>query len=377
MQNLDRLQGLESAGNESLYMQKKNILITGGAGFVGSSIAIHIKRKYPGYSIICLDNLKRRGSELNIPRLNSHDIRFIHGDIRNREDFYPCETGLTTIIDASAEPSVLAGLNNSPDYLINTNLTGTVNCLYLSAKTKADFIFISTSRVYPIETIEKIAFSEDSTRFQLSEQQEITGVSGNGIAENFPIEGFRSLYGATKLSSEFLIREFNQFCGIRTVINRCGVLTGPWQMGKADQGVIVLWVARHFWKKDLGYFGYGGKGKQVRDILHIKDLCGLIDFQIHHMEKLNGSLFNVGGGQEISVSLYELTLLCQKVTGNKVGIEEVKEDRQADIRIYISDNSKVKASTGWSPVTLVEEIVTDVYHWIKENEILLKPILLG
>src|SRR5271169_6786377 len=103
-------------------MQEKRILITGGAGFVGSSIALYIKKKFPGYSIICMDNLKRRGSELNIPRLTGHEIEFIHGDIRNREDFYSLETGLTTIIDASAEPSVLAGLNNSPDYLINTNL---------------------------------------------------------------------------------------------------------------------------------------------------------------------------------------------------------------------------------------------------------------
>ncbi|MHA4808695.1 NAD-dependent epimerase/dehydratase family protein [Flavitalea flava] len=358
-------------------MENKNILITGGAGFVGSSIAIYIKKKYPHYSITCLDNLKRRGSELNIPRLSNMDIRFVHGDIRNREDFYPCENGLTTIIEASAEPSVLAGIDNAPDYLINTNLMGTVNCLYLAAKTKADFIFISTSRVYPIEHIEKISFSEEATRFIMTEDQVIKGVSRKGIAEDFPIEGFRSLYGATKLSSEFLIREFNQFYNIRTVINRCGVLTGPWQMGKVDQGVVVLWVARHFWAKELGYFGYGGKGKQVRDILHVNDLCKLIDFQVHHMDKLNGRLFNVGGGEKISISLRELTGICQKVTGNKVKINEIEEDRQADIRIYISDNSLVNATTDWSPVVSVEDIVVDIYHWIKENEAILKPILIG
>ena len=125
-------------------MQKK-ILITGGAGFVGSSLAIKIKMKYPGYNIFCLDNLKRRGSELNISRLNEAGIKFIHGDIRNREDFQPFESDITTIIEASAEPSVLAGINSSPDYLINTNLLGTINCLYLAAKLKADFLFISTS----------------------------------------------------------------------------------------------------------------------------------------------------------------------------------------------------------------------------------------
>lgn len=356
-------------------MQKK-ILITGGAGFVGSSLAISIKKKYPGYSIFCLDNLKRRGSELNISRLAAHDITFIHGDIRNREDLYSCEKDLTTIIEASAEPSILAGLNSQPDYLINTNLMGTVNCLYFAAKLKADFIFISTSRVYPIEAIDKILFEETDDRFVISEHQDLKGLSANGISEDFPIEGFRSLYGATKLSSEFLIQEFNKFYNIRTIINRCGVITGPWQMGKVDQGVIVLWVARHFWKTDLAYFGYGGKGKQVRDILHVNDLCSLIDYQLHNMDNLNGKLFNVGGGREISVSLKELTAICQKVTGNTVNIKEVKEDREADIRIYISNNSRVTAATGWTPSFSVENIVIDIYDWIKTNESLLKPILI-
>jgi CDP-paratose 2-epimerase len=356
---------------------QKNILVTGGAGFVGSSLAIGIKKKYPHYTVTCLDNLKRRGSELNISRLAAHDIKFVHGDIRNREDFYPVEAGLTTIIEASAEPSVLAGVDSAPDYLINTNLVGTVNCLYLAAKLKADFIFISTSRVYPIEAINESAFTENETRFVLSAQQPIKGLSTEGLSEDFPIDGFRSLYGATKLSSEFLIKEFNKFYNIRTIINRCGVLTGPWQMGKVDQGVIVLWVARHFWKKKLGYFGYGGKGKQVRDILHIDDFCRLIDFQLHNMDALNGRLFNVGGGREISVSLKELTAICQRVTGNTVEIEEISEDRQADIRIYITDNSLLHATTGWRPVVSVEQIVLDIYHWIIENEAALKPILIG
>lgn len=360
-------------------MENKKILITGGAGFVGSSIAIHLRKKYPAYSITCLDNLKRRGSELNIPRLGSAGIAFLHGDIRNREDLYPLEAagGLSAIIEASAEPSVLAGLDNAPDYLVNTNLMGTINCLYLAAKTKADFLFLSTSRVYPIESIEKMKFTEKETRFHLAENQEIAGASEKGIAEGFPIAGYRSLYGATKLSSELLIAEFNQFFSLRTVINRFGVLTGPWQMGKVDQGVVVLWVARHYFKKELSYFGYGGQGKQVRDVLHIEDCCRLIDHQLHHMDEMNGRLFNVGGGMEISVSLQELTVLCQKVTGNTVPIHEVPDQRAADIRIYLTDNSAIAAATGWKPGLTPEAIVRDIYQWIKENEALLKPILIG
>jgi CDP-paratose 2-epimerase len=356
---------------------EKNILITGGAGFVGSGIAFHLKQQYPQYSVTCLDNLKRRGSELNISRLTAKGIRFVHGDIRNREDLYPFETGITTLIEASAEPSVLAGIENAPDYLINTNLMGTVNCLYTAAKAKADLIFISTSRVYPIAAIDQILFSENDSRFVISERQDLSGVTPNGISEDFQLEGFRSLYGATKLSSEYLIREFNQFYHIRTVINRCGVITGPWQMGKVDQGVVVLWIARHYWQKELAYFGYGGEGRQVRDILHIDDLCRLIDYQVHHMDEMNGRLFNAGGGTEISVSLKELTAICEEVTGNRIPIKKVTEDRQADIRIYITDNSKVTAATGWKPEITVKQIVKDIFNWIKDNESLLRPILIG
>jgi CDP-paratose 2-epimerase len=353
------------------------ILITGGAGFVGSSLALNLRKSRPDDTIICLDNLKRRGSELNLPRLSEAGVQFVHGDIRNREDLDNAGSGITTIIEASAEPSVLAGINSTPDYLINTNLNGTINCLYLAAKEKADFIFLSTSRVYPISQIEKIAFTEEKTRFRMNDEQVIPGASSKGISEQFPIDGFRSLYGATKLSSEFLIREFNQYYGIRTIINRCGVLTGPWQMGKADQGVIVLWVARHYFKKELGYFGYGGTGKQVRDLLHVDDLYWLIDYQLDHMNDLNGGLFNVGGGPDISVSLQELTEICRRVTGHSVPIAEVKEDRQADIRLYLTDNSAVTAATGWKPSISVEDTVVSIFDWIKKNEKILKPILIG
>ncbi len=351
------------------------IVITGGCGFVGSSIAISIKKKYPSYEIIAFDNLKRRGSELNIPRLKAEGIQFVHGDIRNREDFDVLGDKIDLILEASAEPSVLAGINSTPDYLVNTNLAGTINCLYLAQKNKANFIFLSTSRIYPIENIEKAAFTEKETRFALTEKQTLPGISENGIAEAFPLDGYRSLYGATKLASELMIHEFNHFYGIKTVINRCGVLTGPWQMGKVDQGVMVLWVARHFWKKNLSYIGYGGTGKQVRDVLHVDDLFRLVDYQIHNIDKVNGEIYNVGGGNEISVSLQELTRLCEKVSGNKISIQEVSENRQADIRIYITDNQKVTSATGWKPEISVEKIVGDIYTWIKDNEKQLSDIL--
>ncbi len=343
------------------------ILITGGAGFVGSTLALSLKNKYPSYEITCLDNLKRKGSELNVSRLGKFGVTFVHGDIRCKEDFDALPI-VDVVIEASAEPSVLAGLDGTPDYLVNTNLNGTINCLNYAKKCKANFVFLSTSRVYPIKTIEKLNYEEGSTRFVLADDQPVVGVSKQGISEDFPLAGARSLYGATKLASELMIQEYNEFYGMKTVINRCGVITGPWQMGKVDQGVMVLWVAKHFWKQPLSYIGYGGTGKQTRDMLHINDLFRLIDLQIHDIDSVNGEILNAGGGIESSASLQELTAICQEVTGNTIAINQVAENRAADIRLYITDNTKITKLTGWKPVLGMKEIVQDIYHWIKENE---------
>lgn len=351
-----------------------NILITGGAGFVGSNLALLFKQNYPSYQITCLDNLKRRGSELNLPRLSQHGIKFIHGDIRCKEDLYEIKD-IDFIIDASAEPSVMAGITSPVEQVYNNNLTGTVNCLELAKRLNAGFIFLSTSRVYPIKTLEGLNFDEKDTRFVLSDSQPLKGVSSKGIAEDFPLEGSRSFYGATKLASELMINEYQALAGVKTVINRCGVITGPWQMGKVDQGVVVLWMAKHFWKQKLAYIGYGGHGKQTRDILHVRDLYNLVDWEIHHIDQINGETLNAGGGNEVSVSLLELTQLCQDLTGNKIQIDRVAETRAADIKLYVTDNTLITQKTGWKPQIGPAQIMSEIFDWMKDNSSALEAIL--
>jgi len=351
-----------------------NILITGGCGFVGSHLAIALKTKYPGYTVIALDNLKRRGSELNIPRLKEAGIQFVHGDIRNKSDFDSLSE-INTVIDAAAEPSVQSGLDGSTDYLIDTNLNGTINTLNFARKHGADFIFLSTSRVYPIERIGEINFTENGTRFVVSEKQPLAGITPKGISERFPLDGYRSLYGSTKLAGELIMQEYQALLGLRGVINRCGVITGPHQMGKVDQGVVVLWMARHFWKKNLRYTGYGGTGKQVRDMLHVGDLFRLVDKQIHDMKLFNGEVFNVGGGNYSSASLLELTSLCESITGNKIRIDPVPETNKADIRIYLTDNTKITERCGWKPEIQLKETLNGIFNWIRDNESPLIKIL--
>jgi CDP-paratose 2-epimerase len=343
----------------------RRILITGGAGFVGSNLAIRLKEDYPSLEIICLDNLKRRGSELNIPRLKKKGINFIHGDIRNKDDL---EESFDLMIECSAEPSVMAGINSSPRYLLDTNLLGTINCLESCKKNKAKIIFLSTSRVYPIGKINEIKFEERDNCFLL--KGNFLGASEEGLSEDFPIKinETRSLYGFTKLSSEMLIREYSESYDMDYIINRCSVLTGPWQMGKVDQGVFVLWVLKHYFNKDLSYIGFGGKGKQVRDFLHIDDLYDLIKIQVNDFKKFNKETFNVGGGKKNAASLLRLTSLCENITKNKINIKQVPETRKGDVKWLILDSSKVKKLSGWSPKKSINETAEDVYNWIKENE---------
>ncbi len=349
------------------------ILITGGAGFIGSSVALALRARYPEYELVVFDNLKRRGSELNLEKFRQHGIHFIHGDIRNSEDL-EATSAFDLLIEASAEPSVLAGLNTDPTYVINNNLYGSINCFNACLKQKAKLIFLSTSRVYPIDKIEGANFIENDTRFDFDSVQNEPGISEKGISEKLDLTGARSFYGTTKLSSELFIREYAAFYGLDAAVTRFGVVAGPGQWGKTDQGVVTLWMARHYWKKELSYIGYGGTGKQVRDILHVDDLVDLVDLQIQNMDSFAGHVFNAGGGQASSASLMEMTRMCEEITGNKIQIAFEPENRPADLRAYISDNTQITQNTGWQPERSAQNVFEDVFNWIHENERMLKPL---
>jgi CDP-paratose 2-epimerase len=247
--------------------------------------------------------------------------------------------------------------------------------LELARRTKADFLFLSTSRVYPYDALNRLAFSEGATRFELAAEQQFAGASSFGIAEEFPLEGPRSLYGMTKLAAELMVAEYGDAYGIRYFIERFGVLTGPWQMAKADQGVIALWAAAHLYKKNLAYIGFGGTGKQVRDFLHVDDFCDLVLSQIEDFEAYEGKLLNAGGGNEMSLSLLELTRVCEEVSGNRIQFRSEPDNRRADVRSYITDYRKLHGMRGWKPTRGARQTVSDIFEWLRANEAQIRPLL--
>jgi CDP-paratose 2-epimerase len=345
----------------------RTVLITGGAGFIGASLALELAARHADWDLVALDNLHRRGSELNLPRLREGGVRFVHGDVREPEDLRAAGP-FDALVECSAEPSAMAGVDGATGFLVRTNLLGAYHCLEAAARHDAQVVFLSTSRVYPVAALNALSYEETESRFALSDEQSLPGASAHGISEGFPLQGARTLYGASKLAAELLITEYAESFGLPTVVNRCGVIAGPWQMGKVDQGVFTHWMLAFYFRRSLSYIGFGGGGKQVRDLLHVADLAELVDDQLQRPAHWAGAVLNVGGGAQVSLSLRETSALCQEITGNKLALTGSPTTREGDVRIYISDAHRLQRWTDWTPRHKPREILAEIFAWVHEHE---------
>src|SRR5436305_2796836 len=163
------------------------VLVTGGAGFVGANLCVALAARDPSRKIVAFDNLKRRGSELNLPRLREAGVRFVHGDVRSPSDLDGAGP-IDAIVECSAEPSVMAGVDGGTEFVVHTNLLGAYNCLELARRHGAAFVFLSTSRVYPTGPLNELRYEEGESRFELIDEQPYPDASSRGIAEKFPLE---------------------------------------------------------------------------------------------------------------------------------------------------------------------------------------------
>ena len=166
----------------------KRVLITGGAGFVGANLAIALAERHRDWELIALDNLHRRGSELNLERLEGAGVAFVRADVRDRSALDALDA-LDALVECSAEPSALVGMSGDTEYPFETNLVGAYNCLELARRDRAQFVFLSTSRVYPYTALCGLRLSETETRFELAADQPIAGASAAGISEALPARG--------------------------------------------------------------------------------------------------------------------------------------------------------------------------------------------
>jgi CDP-paratose 2-epimerase len=336
------------------------VLITGICGFVGNILARELRRHFEGLEIVGLDNLVRAGSEINRHIFAHPGFSFVHGDIRNPSDLEALPK-VDWVIDAAANPSVLAGLSGatSSRQLLEHNLVGTINLLELCKRHGAGLVMLSTSRVYSSTDLAALPMElKGNALLPRFGDIDAPGLSTTGVSEDFSTKGRLSLYGCSKLASELLILEYSAAFDLPVHINRCGVLAGAGQFGKADQGVFSYWIHSYREQRPLKFIGFGGAGHQVRDCLHPRDLASLAALQIRHPEK-GGSVLNVSGGVENSISLAALNEWCSHRFGSRK-IESNPSNRPYDIPWLILDYSKAQSKWGWRPQVTLEKIFAEI-----------------
>ncbi len=345
------------------------ILISGICGFVGSTLAKSLLASGHGHQLCGFDNFIRPGSESNRAELKALGIKLFHADLRAASDLETLPA-VDFVIDAAANPSVLAGVDgkSSSRQLVEHNLGGTMNLLEFCKTRKAGFILLSTSRVYAIGPLATLPVKVVGDAFVPDEKSVLpSGLSAEGLAESFATTAPISLYGATKLASEALALEYGETFGFPVFINRCGVLAGAGQFGRADQGIFAYWINSWLKKRPLKYLGFGGHGHQVRDCLHPRDLAPLLEKQFA-APKLSAAdrLANISGGSASAMSLKQLSGWC----ANRLGPQTVVQDgtpRAFDIPWLVLDAAKAARVWNWRPATATVAILEEIVRHAEKN----------
>jgi CDP-paratose 2-epimerase len=338
------------------------LLITGACGFVGATLARRWRERRDDVEVLGVDNFIRPGSEINRGELRRAGIIVSHADIRQASDFESLPP-VDWVIDAAANPSVLAGVDGrtSSRQVVEHNLIGTINMLEYCRRVGAGFILLSTSRVYSIAPLAALRVSVVKDAFVPAARDTVAGLSTHGVSESFSTEPPVSLYGATKLASEQLALEYGAAYGFPVWINRCGLLAGAGQFGRADQGIFSFWI--HSWKLQapLTFIGFDGLGHQVRDCLHPADLLPLLDQQLAAGASAGGRarVQNVAGGAASATSLAQLSAWCAERFGRR-DVASRPENRPFDVPWMVLDPARAASQWRWSPQTPVLAIFEEI-----------------
>ncbi|EEF59570.1 NAD-dependent epimerase/dehydratase family protein [Pedosphaera parvula] len=338
------------------------LIISGICGFVGSTIAAHLRENFSSIEVLGFDNFIRPGSELNRVNLKRMGVRVLHADVRSATDLEVLPPA-DWVIDAAANPSVLAGVDGqvSSRQLVEHNLVGTINLLEYCKARKAGFTLLSTSRVYSIAPLAEMKVMEVKKAYVPDPGAILPpGLSRKGVAETFSTTPPVSLYGSTKLASEHLALEYGETFGFPVWINRCGVLAGAGQFGRADQGIFSFWINSWLRRKPMKYIGFNGQGAQVRDCLHPRDIVSLV---LKQMEAGKGAgkprIANVSGGEASATSLAQLSDWCAARFGPHT-VESDGRNRAFDIPWMVLDSTLAGKAWNWEPETKLEAILDEI-----------------
>lgn len=334
-----------------------NILITGGAGFIGCNWAARLRRD--GHTVTVLDNLSRKGTAANLAWLREQQgpgpLKFVQADVRDAAAVAEAAKGQNAIYHLAAQVAVTTSvLNPREDFEINA--LGTFNVLEAArlAETQPVVVYASTNKVYG--GMEDVRVSEESTRYRYTDLP-------LGLPETQPLD-FHSPYGCSKGAGDQYVRDYARIYNLPTVVFRQSCIYGTRQFGVEDQGWLAHFVIATVRGRPLNIYG---DGKQVRDMLWIDDLLDAYQIALTHPDKIAGKIFNIGGGPEFTLSIWtEVGPLLEALAGRKIETWHGAW-RPGDQKVYISDISKAGQELGWRPKVSPQEGMRRLWGWVSAN----------
>lgn len=346
------------------------VLVTGGAGFVGSHVAEFYARN--GEEVKVIDNLSRAETlakadkskhtifyNWNYLKQNYANIILTKADIRNTQQIEKAASDVDFIVHTAAQVAVTTSITDPlTDFEINA--LGTLNVLEAARKSRNDpaVVYCSTNKVYG-ENVNEIPTIERETRYTFSDEK-----FKKGIPETFPTDlCAHTPYGCSKIAGDFYTQDYSKSYGLNTCVFRMSCIYGDRQFGNEDQGWVAHFAISTLQNKKLIIYG---DGKQVRDVLFVDDLVEAFDMFFKRRKKTSGDVFNIGGGPENTLSLLELLSLLHEVTGKRCEIES-KNWRTGDQKVYISNISKAKEKLGWKPKVDTSKGIKNFVAWFQQE----------
>jgi CDP-paratose 2-epimerase len=336
------------------------VLITGGAGFIGTNLAHSLLRA--GVPVIVFDNLSRPGVERNVRWLaETHGdlLRVDIADVRDRGALVRAVRHARRVVHLAAQVAVTTSLAD-PIHDFEVNAGGTLNLLSaLNALNEPPpLIFSSTNKVYG--GLDDVVVTSDGRRYLPVDER----TRRHGIDETRPLE-FHSPYGCSKGAADQYVLDHARTFGLRAVVFRMSCIYGAHQFGTADQGWVAHFLIRALRDEPITLFG---DGRQVRDVLHVDDLVSAMLLAFDRIDAVSGRAYNIGGGTANTTSLVELIDLIAELTGERAAVG-VADWRPGDQRYYVSDTSRFAALTGWQPKVEVAVGIRRLHEWLLQSDV--------
>lgn len=337
---------------------KRNYLITGGAGFIGSNYVHRLIQRDENVTVY--DNLSRGGAPKNIAWLQKtfgkDAFKLVRGDVRDANLLAETAREADVIVHLAGQVAVTTSVTNPRDDF-EANALGTFNALEAARLSGRDpiFIYSSTNKVYG--GMEDVEITEEATRWRYKDLIQ-------GASEEQPLD-FHSPYGCSKGTGDQYVRDYARIYGLRSVVFRQSCIYGPRQFGVEDQGWLAWMTIAAVTGKQITVYG---DGKQVRDVLHVNDLLNAYDAAVEKIDRARGQVYNMGGGPRNVLAVWtEFGPILERLLGKAIEVERA-DWRPGDQRVFYADYSKAKRELGWEPQIDLEEGIEMLFEWVQENK---------